>query len=130
MKKNILIFCSWLDTKSNIGIFFREQAGLVTKEYNPLLVVFKKKPLNRHDINFRKKIWILEKKTLENLTVLEVFYPYHRLLPKKLNKYFELLALQTLYNYTKFNNIKISFIHAQSLFDAGIWAYQIGRAHV
>lgn len=124
MKKNILIFCSWLDAKSNIGIFFREQAELVTKEYNPLLVVFKKKSLNRHDINFRKKIWILEKKTLENLMFLEVFYPYHRLLPKKINNYFELLALQTLYNYTKYNNIKISFIHAQSLFDAGIWAYR------
>jgi len=123
MKKNILIFCSWLDTNSNIGIFFREQAELVTKEYNPLLVVFKKKSLNRRDINFRKKIQILEKKTIENLTVLEVFYPYHRLLSKKINNYFEALALESLYNYTKNNNIKISFIHAQSLFDAGIWAY-------
>ncbi|MDP3358920.1 MAG: glycosyltransferase family 4 protein [Lutibacter sp.] len=123
MKKNILIFCSWLDTNSLIGIFFREQALLVTEEFNPLLVVFKKMPLNRLYINIKKNLKIIEKKTIENLTVLEVLYPYHRLLPKKINNYFEKLALESLYNYMKCNNIKVSLIHAQSLFDAGIWAY-------
>lgn len=124
MKKNIFIFCSWLDTNSNIGIFFREQAELVSKEYNPILIVFKKKYLHRWDINFRKKILILEKKTIENLLVLEVFYPYNELLPKKLNNYFEILALEFLFNYNNCRDIKISFIHAQSLFDAGFWAYR------
>lgn len=124
MKKNILVFCSWLEVNSNIGIFFREQAELVSGEYNPILVVFKSRHNTRRKNYFLKSTEIVESKTKENISVLEIYYSNSYLFPKKINSYYERMAMETLNNYLNMRDVKITFIHAQSLFDAGIWAYQ------
>ena len=56
--------------------------------------------------------------------VLEVAYPYRSLLPYKINEYYKNLAIKYLNNFLVGKCTNISFIHAQSLFDAGIWAFQ------
>jgi glycosyltransferase involved in cell wall biosynthesis len=117
MKKTILIFCSWLDLDSKIGVFFIEQAEIVSSEYNPILVVFRKKEY------LLKKISIIEKKTSEGITVLEIFYPQLNFFTEKINYYFQVLTVKYLYKYLNNKQIKVLFIHSQSLFDAGIWSY-------
>ncbi|MNX89717.1 hypothetical protein D3C86_1217390 [compost metagenome] len=124
MKNTILIFCSWLGVDNNIGIFFRKQAALVSEKYNPILVVFRKNYLSKNNINYKKSFKVLEKKTKEELFVLEIFYPHSDRLPKKINIYFERKAIEFLSEYLITKNIEVSFIHAHSLFDAGIWAFR------
>ncbi|MES2804261.1 MAG: glycosyltransferase family 4 protein [Bacteroidota bacterium] len=127
MKKDILIFCSWLDLYSNVGIFFREQAELISNQYNPILVIFKPKILTKKRFNFYDIIGVEEKKSKEGLLVLEVTYPHRDLLPNKINEYFKNLAIKYLKNFLSTKDIDVSFIHAQSLFDAGLWAFQYYR---
>lgn len=122
MKKNILIFCSWLDLDSNIGIFFREQATLISDQYNPILVVFKQDTLTRKRFNYYNIISIEEKKTKEGLLLLEVYYAYSDLLHNKVNEFFKKKTISYLKAFLSNKNINVSFIHAQSIFDAGIWA--------
>lgn len=121
LKKNVLIFCSWLEAKSNIGIFFREQADLIAEKYNPVLVVFKKK--SSSNFFFTRKPQIVEKKTESGLIILEVFYSHNTKYSHRKNSALEILALRSFNNYLLRQNLNPSFIHAQSLFDAGIWAY-------
>lgn len=127
MKKNILIFCSWLDPYSNVGIFFREQAELISDQYNPILVVFKQKTVTKNRFNYYNIISIGEKKSKEGLLVLEISYPYRDLLPKKINEYFKNLTIKYLKQFLSDKNINVSFIHAQSIFDAAIWAFLYSR---
>ena len=127
MKPNILIFCSWLDINSNVGIFFREQAELISDQYNPILVVFKQKTVTKKNFNYFNIIGIEEKKTIEGLLVLEISYPYRDLFHYKINEYFKKLTIKNLNCFLTNKKIDISFIHAQSIFDAGIWAYHYYR---
>lgn len=113
-----------MDPNSNNGIFFREQAELISGEYNPILVVFKKSIITKKSLNYLKKLRIIETNSKENILVLEVYYPHRDLLLDKIINYFEDLAIEILKNYLNKRNIEIPFIHAQSLFDAGIWAYK------
>ena len=122
MNKNILIFCSWLEADSNIGIFFKEQAELISIKYNPILVVFKKKPSSF--LSFNRKPEILEKKTTGGLFILEVHFSNTVKYSIRTNSGFEEMALKALNNYLISKDLEPSFIHAQSLFDAGIWAYR------
>jgi glycosyltransferase involved in cell wall biosynthesis len=123
MKKNILIFCSWLDINSSVGIFFREQAALISDQYNPILVVFKQKTLTKNTFNYYNIIQIEEKKSKEGLLVLEVTYPYRDLLPNKINEYLKNQTIKYLKGFLSNKNITVSLIHAQSIFDGGIWAF-------
>lgn len=123
MKKNILIFCSWLELDSNVGIFFREQAEIISDHYNPILVVFKPKPISKKKYIFYDIIAVKEKKSKEGLMVLEISYPHSELYWNKINGYFRNLTIKYLKNFLLSKNLEISFIHAQSLFDAGLWAF-------
>jgi glycosyltransferase involved in cell wall biosynthesis len=127
--KNILIFCSWLDIDTNIGIFFVEQAELIKEEYCPVLVVFRKEYLSRNNIFNNYLVKIKKRKTTSNITVLEVFYPYRKLLTNKVNVFFENLALKKLNSFLKKLKVSTSFVHAQSLFDGGIWAYKYHKLY-
>ena len=129
MKRNVLIFCSWLNLDSNVGIFFIEQAELIKPEYRPILVVFKKIQLSKTNFFNRCFVKINERKTDNNIIVLEIVYPHIIELPTKINKYFEKAAIIKLELFLKERNISIAFIHAQSLFDAGIWAYKYFKSH-
>jgi glycosyltransferase involved in cell wall biosynthesis len=123
MKNNILIFCSWLDLDSNVGVFFREQAELVAEQYNPILVVFKSQELSKKRFNYFNILNVEEKYSKEGLLVLEITFPYKKVLPLKINDYFKSLVIKSLRDYLVAKNISISFIHAQSIFDGGIWAF-------
>lgn len=124
MKNNILIFCSWLNIESNIGIFFAEQAELMKPEYNPILVFFKKVSFSRKNISKHYFIEIIETKTSSDIPCIQINFPQRNILPKFINKYFEKLAILKLNKYLKDNLFFINFIHAQSIFDGGIWAYR------
>lgn len=124
MKKDILIFCSWLDVDTNVGIFFREQAALISDDYNPILVVFKPSTLSKKKFDFYNHTQIIETETLDNLTVFEVYFAQKEILGRKINQYFEELALQKLQSYLANKEISAVLVHAHSLFDAGIWAYR------
>ena len=125
MTQNILIICSWLDTKTNVGIFFREQAAILEPEFIPTLVVFKRKVYSFKNIYKIKKYYnIIELKSPEKLNVLEVCYPEFTLIPDLLNKMLRDNAVNFLYSFLSKKDIKPSLIHAQSLFDAGFWAYK------
>ena len=124
MKKDILIFCSWLDLDSNVGVFFREQAAIIADEYRPILIVFKAVELTKKSFNFYTKTEIIEKTSAEGLTVYEVYYPFKTKLGNKSNGYFQDFTLQKLQKFLIFNKIDPTFIHAHSIFDAAIWAYK------
>lgn len=124
MKEHVLIFCSWLDIETSIGVFFIEQAELIKPDYEPILVVFKQELLSKDNFINRYLIQIKEKETKTNIKVLEIHYPYAVKFPKKVNRYFEKKALVTLDKFLKEKKIQLKFTHAQSLFDAGIWAYK------
>jgi glycosyltransferase involved in cell wall biosynthesis len=123
MKKNILIFCSWLDLDSNVGIFFREQAELIAEHYNPILVVFKSQELSKKRFNYFNILNVGEKYSKEGLLVLEITFPSKKILPLEINNYFKRLAIKSLRDCLAAKNLSVSFIHAQSIFDAGIWAF-------
>lgn len=127
MKPNILIFCSWLDINSKVGIFFVEQAELIADNYNPILVVFKQKRITRKTLNFFDSISINENKTKNGLLVLEVYFPFHDLLSIGINDYFKQKTIKYLHFFLKERGFQVLFIHAQSLFDGGIWAYQYSK---
>lgn len=124
MKKDILIFCSWLDVDTNVGVFFSEQASIISDIYNPILVVFKPQILSKKYFNYYNRTQIIEKKSKDNLIVFEVYYARKEILGRKLNDYFEQLALEKLQNHLVNREILPVFIHAHSIFDAGIWAYK------
>ena len=112
-----------MDIESKVGVFFVEQAALISDVYNPILVVFKPKTISRNNFNFFNFFKIDKKTTASNLSVLEITYPSREFLGSKINDYFKALTIRKLRNFLTKANISISFIHAQSIFDAGIWAY-------
>lgn len=121
--KNIFIFCSWLEPNTKIGVFFVEQAKIISDTYNPILVVFKKNNYKKKCVNYKNQIQI-KQIIINDLKVLQVYYPFKKSLPKFINVFFRDLALKRLNDFVIKNKIDISFVHAQSIFDAGIWAYQ------
>ena len=125
MTSTILIFCSWLNVKTNVGIFFSEQAAILKPEFNPILVVFNRQI---HSIKKSYKINdyynVVESRSRENICVLEVYYPEFTRIPDTLNKILRDNALKYLHSFLTKKDIKPSLIHAQSLFDAGLWAYK------
>ena len=129
MKKDILIFCSWLNVDSNVGVFFSEQAAVMSGFYNPTLIVFKPFILSKRRFNYFKRTQILEKKSKEGLLILEVHFATKNLLGKRINSYFEDIAIKKLHTYLLDRKISASFIHAHSIFDAGIWAYKYSCKH-
>ena len=121
---HILIFCSWLDVRRNIGSFFIEQAELIKPEYVPILVVFKKVSLSKQEILNFSLINLIETKLSSNTIVVEVNYFQSKILPELNNSFFEDLGIKELNKYLRRKNISVKLIHAQSLFDGGIWAYR------
>lgn len=125
MTENVLIICSWLDTKTNVGIFFREQAAILKPEFNPVLVVFRRQ---MHSIKsaYKKNDYykIVESKTPESINLVEVYYPAFTRVPISFNKVLRNNAIKHLHLFLSNKDIKPSLIHAQSLFDAGFWAYK------
>lgn len=124
MRPNILVFCSWLDVDTGAGSFFVEQSELLTEFYNSILVVFKPVKASIKKLNHGDKFSITEKKTNQGLMVLEINYPFNTNYPKVVRTHFKNKTLSLLYNYIKKKELGISLIHAHSLFDAGIWAYE------
>lgn len=124
MKPNILVFCSWLFTDADTGDFFVEQSELVSDTYNMILVVFKKEYVSIKKLDHNKKSYIVEKRIHHNITVLEVYYPVHKKYPVWLQQYFKIKTVSLLHSYLTKNKIDVSLIHAQSIFDAGKWAYE------
>ena len=134
MKKNILIFCSWLDAEGSVGIFFREQAEILKPEYNPILVTFNEKLYSlKTSFNIRKYYNIFQfnhfydiiiKKSTEGVKILEIYYPYFIDGNQYINKKSRVKTIYHLQKYLKEKKIDIALIHAQSLFDAGFWAYR------
>lgn len=125
-KKNIAIICSWLDIPKGVGSFFVEQAELAKDNFNIHLVHFKP---YRFGFSKRKKA-SFSIKTNSNFTenqipVYEVNYPeiyffktsfFQKAIEKKAQK-----------SLLKKINKPIDLCHAQSLFDAGFWAYGLQK---
>ena len=124
MAKDILIFCSWLDVDSNVGGFFSEQAFIIADVYNPILVVFKPISLSKKNLSISRITKIVEKRTVQDIVVLEVQYAQRDVLGYRANNYFQQLAVKKLHSFLINRNIQTKFIHAHSIFDAGIWAYE------
>jgi glycosyltransferase involved in cell wall biosynthesis len=130
MRPNILIFCSWLNLDGYKGIFFREQAKIIDDVYEPILVTFNKQVVGLRGIFERKSLYsIIEKMSPENHVYLECRYIEFRFFPKKINAIIQNNTIHFLSNYLNKKDIKISLIHAQSLFDAGIWANRYCESH-
>lgn len=124
-QSTVLIFCSWLETNSNIGIFFREQAAILKPEFEPILIVFKRQLISiKNPIKFSGYFNFIELKSPENINVLEVYYPEFTRISNSLNKYLRDYAIILLKAYLDKNKIYPSLIHAQSLFYAGFWAHK------
>lgn len=128
MKPNLLIICSWLNLEKNTGIFFREQARVIDDVYEPILVTFNKQIVGFRSIIKKKSFYsIYEEKTPENHIFLKCNYVEFWFLPKKLNVIIRNQAINFLSTFLKNKQKKISIIHAQSIFDAGFWAYRYSK---
>jgi len=122
------MICSWFDHQTPTGIFFREQAMFLSEEYDFTLVKF-----NEETKGFRTffKRVLHKNRDIKSFNIsegIDVIY---------INSvrwwFFGNLFLQNqrkrtvirLFRYLRKNNISIELVHAQGLFDAGIWAYCI-----
>ena len=125
-KKNIAIICSWLNIQKGVGSFFVEQAELVKDNFDVHLVHFKP---YRFGFSKRKKASFSIKTntqfTENQIPVFEVNYPeiyffrkffFQKVIEKKAQK-----------SFLKKINKPINLCHAQSLFDAGFWCYQLNK---
>jgi glycosyltransferase involved in cell wall biosynthesis len=126
MSSNVLIFCSWLDPKSSVGVFFREQAAILKPEFEPILIVFIEKQFLFKDILGRNRLYVIsETKSIEGISILQVFYPSNKYIPRLINKLLREKTLKILNNFLeKKKKVNVSFIHAQSTFYAAFWAYK------
>jgi L-malate glycosyltransferase len=125
-KKNIAIICSWLDISKGVGSFFVEQAELVKDNFDVYLVHFKP---YRFGFSKRKKVsFSIETHTYftENqIPVYEINYPEFFFF----RKYFFQKAIEkkAQKSFLKKINKPINLCHAQSLFDAGFWCYELNK---
>ena len=128
MRPRVLIFCSWLNLEKNTGIFFREQAKVIDDSFDPIFVTFNKHIIGLRSIIKRKSLYsIFEKTTPENHLFLECNYVEFSFLPLKANVIIRNQVINFLSKILKKKNIKITLIHAQSLFDAGFWAHRYSK---
>ena len=125
-KKNIVIICSWLNISKGVGSFFVEQANLIKDNFNVHLVHFKP---YRFGLSKNKKASLSLKTstsfTENQIRVFEVHYPeiyffrkffFQKMIEKKAQK-----------SVLKKINKPIDLCHAQSLIDAGFWAYALNK---
>ena len=125
-KKTVLIICSWLGISDNVGIFFKEQAELMQNDFHPILVVFEGKGI-RNILQNKKVFTIQIFKTDKGVEIFNVTYPAFWFLGKLVNKIFRNYSLNYFVKHLLKHNIKVSLIHAQSMFNAGVWAYQLHK---
>jgi hypothetical protein len=123
VKHTLLYFCSWLDIKSPPS-FFYDQAEIFNDEFNAILVVFKEYKAVFWNL-FKKKIGIHSNWNKEYaVSMVEIQIPNYSFLPKLINEKIKNQAVKFLNADLALIEIKPTLIHAQSVFDAGIWAYK------
>jgi glycosyltransferase involved in cell wall biosynthesis len=124
MKQNILFFCSWLDIKSPPS-FFYEQAEAIIDDFNPILVVFKEREVISITKIFGKFFGINSQWNRQNrIPMLEIQIPVYAFLPNYIKRKVVNSAVKYLKSVLEKQNELPALIHAQSVFDAGIWAYK------
>jgi glycosyltransferase involved in cell wall biosynthesis len=127
--RSVLVICSWLDLKTKISSFFSLQSAILIPEYNPILVVFHRVDLGLRTFLLKKlsTIKINKEKCQEELNVYEIYYPSFWFFPKIVNRIFRKIAIDKLKLRLDQDRVEVSIIHAQSLFNAGIWAYDFSK---
>ena len=60
-KKKILMLCSWLDHKSMVGIFFREQAKILSEDFDFILATLREETVGFRTFLKKKKLSTVEK---------------------------------------------------------------------
>lgn len=123
-KKTILMICSWLHHESAIGIFFREQAKILSEEYEFSLTNIREEGIGFRTFLKNKKLSQIEKHfSPEGLPIYYLKVYRFWFLGDLFENYFRKRALKKLLDYVNDIDKKINLIHAQSLFNAGYWAY-------
>jgi glycosyltransferase involved in cell wall biosynthesis len=125
IKKNIIIICSWVDSNGLKGIFFREQAKLVSDEFNVTLVRVDVLGLRKFIKSFLALKSISRVITDNELPLIIYFSLETKHFPRFINDYFKKLIYNKMNREFDFANSKNILIHAQSIFDAGFWAYAL-----
>ncbi|MFK7059232.1 glycosyltransferase [Flavobacterium oreochromis] len=122
-KKTILMICSWLDFKKNIGVFFWEQAYALSNDYIFILCFFNKKKYKLKDIFKYKKTEIKNQKIYNFIDCYSIEYNNFLFLPNFFNSFLLKRSIKKFKRKLKNEAKHIDLIHAQSLFNAGINAY-------
>ena len=120
----ILMICSWLDHQSTVGIFFREQAKLMSLDFKFVLVNFRENVVGiRGLIKNRLQVDLKTQISEEGLEIIYLTYPRIWFVGSFLEKWFLKRTANVLIKHLDTRKISIQLIHAQSLFNAGYWAY-------
>lgn len=118
------MICSWLDFEKLIGACFWEQAGFVNNEFNVILCHFKKQPINVRTLrNIFSKPKIVFKKSPNGLDAYFIEYLEVPFFSEKWNLWLYKNTIGSFNRFLKTKHIKISLVHAQSIFNAGFEAY-------
>jgi len=126
-KPNLIMLCSWVEPFGQKGVFFREQAKLVSENYNLTLVRIDKAGIKKYlKLNHHRNSYqLLQTDVGLHLIVFTCLHiPY---IPKIFNKYFKFRMLKRIGKYFDFTITNNTLIHAQSILFAGIWAYEIHK---
>lgn len=125
-RSKIFMLCSWLDHKSTIGIFFREQAKILSEDFEFTLATLREEPIGFRSFLKKKKLSKVEKHiSTEGLPVYYLEFYYFWFLGSYFKENFKKRALKKFFKSLNEQEGRINLIHAQSLFKAGYWAYWI-----
>jgi len=124
-KKKVIVICSWVDSIGPKGIFFREQARLVSDEFNVILVRIDVLGLKKYIKLVLNHNSISRVRTDDELSLIIYSCLKTKHFPKFINNYFRKLILKKMNREFDLSNSKNVLIHAHSIFDAGFWAYAL-----
>lgn len=120
MKNKLFVFCSW------DGIFFREQAKLVDNQYDVNMVVFSSKSI-REWSKYLSLIKIKKTITDNDLPIVYVEYLNFWFLPRFIERIIQNFYVQRV--HSKIGMTKDSFIHINTIYEAGFWALQFNKKY-
>lgn len=120
---HILMLCSWLNLEKSLGSFFIEQAQLLAKDSDIALVHIeeKKTPLWKFYKYLRYPCY--HKRSSPNgLPVYFMNFPSNKWLPQNINSKIQKFLISKFYKEISSKHGTFDLIHAQSLYNAGLYA--------
>lgn len=130
MKKNnkhILIVCSWLDHRKNIGSFFIEQANIFRKDFEITMVCFLPFGIKEFFL-FKKFFFISEFEEQDKRPrILYVNYFGSKIWGNLISGLVKKIVIQKFYSFFKKKYSKVDLIHLQGLLPGFEYVYYLNK---